>query len=100
MNNLFFVLVVFLFLGAIVFGQNGEIGIIPKPKSVKRMNGEFRLNFKTKIVAADGQSLKSAALLNDLLMKNYGFKLEFVSKSPKKNAIKFLPASQATARCR
>lgn len=93
MKNLYFVFVLCLFLYSTVFAQNSELNIIPQPKSLNRLKGEFKLNFKTKIVAADETGRKSAGVLNDLLMKNYGFKLEYVSVGtpPKKDVIIFEP---------
>ncbi len=92
-------LVVFCFAAcSFALAQNDLVNVVPKPQSVKVLNGNFKLNAKTKIVADDEPSRKSAALLNDLLMANYNFKLEIVSKSPKKNAIKFLPASWAVGK--
>lgn len=74
-----------------VFGQDGEISIVPQPKSLKRLKDDFKLSYKTKIVATDEIGRKSAGVLNDLLMKNYGFKLEINSNSEQseKNAIIF-----------
>ncbi|MGC2234636.1 MAG: family 20 glycosylhydrolase [Pyrinomonadaceae bacterium] len=95
MKKILFILALLFSSGEFVSAQTAEVAIIPKPSSLKRLKGEFRLGLKTKIVADDEQSRKSAALLNDLLLKNFNFKLEVVDKSPKKNAIKFLPASWA-----
>ena len=78
-----------------IFAQNGELNIVPQPKSVTKSQGEFKFNLKTKIVAADETGRKSAGILNDLLMKSYGFKLEFTGKTPNKNAIIF--ATQNTS---
>lgn len=79
---------------SIVSAQNNELNIIPQPKSVKFQKGEFKLNYKTKIVATDEVSRKSAGILNDLLMKNYGFKLEFTDKAQKQNVIWFNPTTE------
>lgn len=70
-----------------VSAQNTELNIIPRPKSVKPSSGNFRLTHKTKLVAFDETGRKTAGLLNDLLMKQYGFKLEFSGKGQKNNAI-------------
>lgn len=91
MKNLLFVFVFCLFSGSIVFAQTLESNIIPQPKSVTRTKGEFKLNYKMKIVATDETGRKSAGILNDLLLKNYGFKLEYTDKAQKKDAIVFLP---------
>jgi hexosaminidase len=76
--------------------QNGDFNIIPQPKSVVRSNGEFKFDNKTKIVATDEIERRSAGMLNDLLMKNHGFKLEFTDKQPKKNAIVFSSQNSAS----
>ena len=74
-----------------VFAQTSDLNIVPQPSSVTRLKGDFKLNYKTKIVANDDAGRKSAGVLNDLLMKNYGFKLEYVSGNslPTKNIIVF-----------
>lgn len=65
-----------------------QLGIIPKPESVKTLPGAFELNSKTRIVAADEAGRKMAALLNDFLLQSHGFKLEYRENAPnKKNAI-------------
>jgi hexosaminidase len=53
------------------------------------MDGEFTLTQKTKIVATDDAGRRSAAMLNDLLQRNYGFTLKITKKEPKGNAIVF-----------
>jgi len=90
MKNLTFAFIFCLFLCSFVFAQTSELNIIPQPKSVQKLNGEFNFNLKTKIVATDEIGRKSAGILNDLLMKNYGFKLEFTDKEQKENAIVFI----------
>jgi len=92
MKNLFFAFtfgLFFSFMVSMVSAQTAELNIIPQPRSMKRLKGEFKFNFKTKIVATDDAGRKSAGILNDLLMKNYGFKLEYTEKPQKKNAIVF-----------
>jgi hexosaminidase len=89
MKKLIFFLLFSAILTVSVAAQSGELNIIPQPKSVIRHKGEFKLNYKTKIVATDDAGRKSAGILNDLLLKNYGFKLEYTDKPQKKNAIIF-----------
>lgn len=89
MKTLFFFSLFSIISTVAVFAQSAELNIIPQPKSMTRLKGEFKLNYKTKIVATDEQGRKSAGILNDLLMKNYGFKLEYTEKPQKKNAIVF-----------
>lgn len=65
--------------------------IVPKPRSISRQPGEFKLSYKTKLVTLDRESQELAAFFNDYLLKNHGYKLEF-TPSPKKlpkNAIVF-----------
>ncbi len=87
MKNLTIAFIFGLFFCTLTFAQNAGLNIIPQPKSVVRQKGEFKLNYKTKIVAADETGRKSAGILNDLLMKNYGFKLEYTDKPQRKNFI-------------
>lgn len=89
MKNLSFAFIFSLFFCFMTFAQKAELNIIPQPNSVARLEGEFKLNHKTKIVAADETARKTAGILNDLLMKNYGFKLELTEKPQKQNAIIF-----------
>jgi hexosaminidase len=100
MKHIAFSFILSLVLSLFAFGQTDEINIIPQPKSVKHLPGEFELNYKTKLIVTDDVGRKSANLLNDLLMKNYSFKLEYVSngKSPKKNVIVFLPATESAGK--
>jgi hexosaminidase len=91
MKSFIFFFAVFAFFTACAFGQTVGLNIIPQPVLVNPTVGEFKLNFKTKIVATDETGRKSAGILNDLLMKNYGFKLEYAERPSKKNAIVFAP---------
>ncbi|MBS1797796.1 MAG: family 20 glycosylhydrolase [Acidobacteria bacterium] len=93
MKYLFLAFVVCLFFCLTVFSQNAALSIVPQPKSLKMLNGEFKLNYKTKIVATDETGRRAAGILNDLLLKYYGFKLEYTEKAQKKNAIVFAPPS-------
>ncbi len=86
-----FVFSLFLFIFAVSgFAQN--IDIIPKPKSVIFTRSlPFEFNYKTKIVAVDEGSRLLAGYLNDYLLKNHGFKIEYTGKAKKdlKNTIVF-----------
>ncbi len=65
--------------------------IVPSPKSIVKRAGDFKLNYKTKIVTLDREAQEMASFLNDFLLKKHGYKLEFVG-SPKRipaNAIIF-----------
>jgi hexosaminidase len=67
-------------------GQSG-INIIPKPSSIKTYSGDFKLDYKTIIVYTE-ETRNIASLLNDWLLKNYGFKLMAVRETKeKKNLI-------------
>jgi hexosaminidase len=78
-----------LVFGVPAFAQKCEPNIIPQPKSVRCLSGEFKFSAKTKIVARDETGRQSAALLNDWLLKNYGFKLELTNaeKNPKNSIV-------------
>ncbi|HEX8736124.1 MAG TPA: family 20 glycosylhydrolase [Pyrinomonadaceae bacterium] len=90
MKKLTFVFLLCLVFCAWLRAQNAGLNIIPQPKSASRLKGEFKFSRKTKIVARDETGRKSAALLNDLLLKNYGFKLELTTaKKNPSNAIVF-----------
>ncbi|HEY0461420.1 MAG TPA: family 20 glycosylhydrolase [Pyrinomonadaceae bacterium] len=92
MKNLFFAFILSLVFCIMTFAQSAEFNIIPQPLKLTRLKGEFKFNFKTKIVATDDAGRKTAGILNDLLMKNYGFKLEYTDKPQKQNAIVFITA--------
>ena len=70
MKTLIFLSVIFVFFTASAFAQNSGLNIIPQPKSMTRLQGEFKLNKKTKIVTGDMAGDKLAETLNDLLLKN------------------------------
>jgi hexosaminidase len=80
------ILLIVTFCVGFVNAQN--INIIPKPKSFTFTRSlPFEFSVKTKIYASDETGRKTAGILNDLLLQNYGFKLEFVQKQPSKNAV-------------
>ncbi len=85
------VLVLLIVAFCVSFVNAQIINIVPQPKSFTYTRSlPFEFNLKTKIHATDEQGRKAAGLLNDLLMKNYGFKLRFVSKQPGVNVISFM----------
>lgn len=92
MKKLSLLFILMLVFCAIVAAQNNELNIIPQPKEIEftPKEGEFKLNPKTKIVAKDESRRKSAEILNDILFKNYGFRLEITNKRLKSNTIEFL----------
>ncbi|MEK7724146.1 MAG: family 20 glycosylhydrolase, partial [Acidobacteriota bacterium] len=91
MLKLISILVIVIVLAFGISAQTSAINIVPRPKSIKPLNGTFEFNFKTKIVANDEGSRKLAGYLNDYLLKFHGFKIEYVGNPPKnlKNAIVF-----------
>jgi hexosaminidase len=97
MKNLLIAFILCLFAASFASAQNCELNIIPQPKSVNCSSGSFKLNHKTKIAATDETGRRSAAALNDLLLKNYGFKLEYTDKPPQKNAVVFLPQQNSSS---
>jgi hexosaminidase len=90
-------LIIFLsLLSTVAFPQTTGINIIPRPNSVKRTSGEFTLRKKTKIIATDEPGRRTAEMLNELLQRSYGFKLEVTKKAQKRNAIVFINAVPTT----
>lgn len=78
-------LVLFAVLGR---AQSPEINIIPKPTVISGPDGEFRLSRDTKIATQGQNGRLLAEVLNRVLLRNYGFRLEVVSKvKGGKNAI-------------
>ncbi|MGB7203092.1 MAG: family 20 glycosylhydrolase [Pyrinomonadaceae bacterium] len=83
-----FVAVVFT---AAAFGQTDEINIIPKPTTVSKLPGEFRLSKDTQIGVTGRNGRILAEHLNSILLRDYGFQLKIVSKKEGgKNAILIL----------
>lgn len=64
-------------------GENG-LNIIPKPASIETKSGSFKLDYKT-VILYDAEAINSARFLNDLFLKNYGFKLMAVQTSQQKD---------------
>ena len=87
MNKAIVILSLFGVSALSLFAQStnemAALNIIPRPKSVTRGPGEFQFNYQTKIVTLDREAQELASFLNEFLLKNHGFKLEFVA-SPKK----------------
>jgi hexosaminidase len=90
MKSTYFAFILFLCLVYPALCQTGDINIIPRPNSVTRLDGEFTLTAKTQIVVDDDAGRRSAALLNDLLQRNYGLTLKVTKKKRKKDAIYFV----------
>ncbi len=88
-----------LLVTAAVRAQVTRYDIVPKPASLKYLNGKFELNKQTRIIASDEAGFKIAALLNTYLQKNYGFKLAQPAGVPRnnRNAIVIEPQSKIPA---
>ena len=98
MKKLFFSLFLIVSLGAIfVSAQTDSVSIVPRPASVKMLNGKFKLNSKTQIAASDDNGRRMASFLNDYLLKTYNFKLEYKeTAAPRaKNVIVFTSVAGA-----
>jgi hexosaminidase len=59
------------------------LNIVPLTVKVTLLPGSFTLNDQTRIVAADKESRRIAALLNDFLLNNHGFHLQIEATAPK-----------------
>ena len=79
-----------LFFCGFCFAQIASLDIVPRPAKLERREGEFKFNRKTKLVVVGSAAKKSAEILNDLLFKNYGFKLEYSKNPEQKNTITLL----------
>ncbi len=94
--KLILIFAIVLVFGSVVFGETAAFNIIPRPASVVMGDGVFRFDQKTKIFAEGDAGRKAAGILNDLMMANYGFKLEFTDKDVSSNAIKFFDQAGRT----
>lgn len=75
-------------MGPFGFGQLSETNIIPQPTTVTRSKGEFRLTRDTKIATRSRTGRLLAEKFNRMLLRDYGFRLDVVSKvKGGKNAI-------------
>ncbi len=79
----------FASFASFAFAQGDEIHVIPKPQSVTNGSGVFVLNKNTRIVATNFEGKRVASVLNDLLQRNYGFKLTTTEKPQMTNFIQF-----------
>ncbi len=83
MRNLSFLLLLVLFSTGSIAQQ---VSIIPKPVSLKRNTGSFRLNSSTLLVVPQESDRKSADFLNTYLKEIYGFSLK-ISEAGTQNSI-------------
>lgn len=87
MKRLFAAIAVSLSLVSIALAQSGDLSVLPKPVSVQLRSGAFSLTAKTKIVAKTDAGRKLAAVLNEVLVREVGFRLAVSRKQEKANAI-------------
>lgn len=73
-----------------------SVSIVPRPVAVKQLAGTFVLNGQTRILAVDGESRKTAGLLNDFLLKQNGLHLRITANRPKRE--NYISFSQAGSR--
>lgn len=66
-----------------------EISILPKPDSVKEMDGNFEFNKQTKVYYETDEQKESVSFLLEKLELSMGTKLHRSAKLPKKNALIF-----------
>ena len=86
-----------MLLTQVALGQpKTTLTLIPQPVSVKMGNGQFTLNSKTVIAAADEADRKSAEYLNTYLQQVYGFKLD-IDRQEGKNYIRLATRKFAKA---
>ena len=60
-----------------------ELNIVPRPVTVRRLPGVFRLSGETRIVAADEETRRIAGLFNDYLLEQHGLRLEIAAVRPR-----------------
>ncbi len=84
--------IAFLFNYLLAAGQN-TLNLVPMPAEIKMGKGNFVITTNTKIITSK-KTEKFVEIVNDFILKNYGFKLEAVlySKKNANNAITFVPS--------
>lgn len=88
MKYTFFAAAICLLSATFAFAQGNKISVIPKPTTVSKLPGEFRLTKDTQIAATGRNGRILAGHLNSILLRDYGFQLKIVSKKKGgKNAI-------------
>jgi hexosaminidase len=69
-----------------------RVNIVPRPVSVELSTGTFLLSPQTRLLGADGESRRIAALFNDYLRAQHGLQLRIGAKpTPRVNFISFSP---------
>ncbi|HEV7331128.1 MAG TPA: beta-N-acetylhexosaminidase [Flavisolibacter sp.] len=90
-------LAISVLLAQVAFGQSKTtLTLIPQPVNMKMGSGQFTLNLKTVIAAADEADRKSAEYLNTYLQEVYGFKLD-IDRQEGKNYIRLVTRKFAKA---
>ncbi len=75
--------------------RGDSINVVPKPSFIKKLSGNFSLNSQTRIIATGDETRPLAEMLNDYLLKTFGFKLQVeAAETQNKNIIVF--SSDAT----
>ena len=84
-NNAFFILILFISLRLFSQEQPSNLPIIPYPKEVKLLSGNFMLSPETKIVVNSNTPKSEVEFLNNYLNKYYDIRLQVVQVIPKDN---------------
>jgi hexosaminidase len=82
----FFHLVFFFLLLGVVHAEDAPtsgLRIVPVPATVQTLQGNFTLNDRTRLLVTDQESYRIAAMFNDFLFENHGFRLP-IDKRPLK----------------
>ena len=90
MKCLLFTAAFSLLFASFAFAKTDEINIVPKPQTVKPGVGDFTFSKKTKIVALGENERHIASMLNEMLQRYFGLKLQITHKPQKENAIIFV----------
>jgi hexosaminidase len=79
--------IVLLFNCSIVVGQN-SFNLVPVPAQIKTGKGIFSIDKNTTIVVEDSGLEKTASVLNDFLLQNFGYKFKVSKNFTGNNAIR------------
>lgn len=97
MKNIISSFVLCLLLSVVALAQADKYSLVPVPAEMKYGTGKFELSFKTRIIASDAQGREMAGILNDMMLKNFGHKLEYQENKNKVNAIVLAPQADAAS---
>lgn len=87
MSKWFFTLLFSLFLMSLPIATQG-VSIVPLPKHIEQLSGEFQISASTKIVMQGKECMPVISLFQDVLVNNYGIRLPISSSG--KNIIRFI----------